>query len=693
MTELLTAAQMRAIEAAAIEAGAVTGLELMERAGRGTVEAILAEWPELAEGERRAVVLCGPGNNGGDGFVVARLLKERGWAVEVFLHGDSEGLPPDARANWERWVEIGRVQSMDASMFLRTGGLSLVVDAIFGIGLARRVPGQVGDVLRSVRHFRRRVALDVPSLLGSDDGVARAGWPYDIAAADLTVAFQRAKLGHYLGDGPRLCGRVRTVELQLEMRHLLAEAVAAGIRRPEDLVGWAFVPAVAGRTPGGITPYTRLTTAHPPRTLGSKFQGHKFDHGHALVLTGGPGRGGAARMAARGALRIGAGLVTLGCPPAALLENASRVDAIMTRSVRGAEGLAGMLEDARLNALCLGPGLGTGEREAALVRVALGGPAEAARDRAGEDPGAPGPTRGLDHPGAAGDAAGGDRGPGSGAEGPGDDGGLGPGADGRDSTDASSDRHPSSGAGALEMGEAGGSPGPTRGLDAPGAVAGPSGGNADRGLGSGAGAAEASGGDPAAAGAGGVPGEGVGGGSGASSDGARRDEGRRATVLDGDALTILGRESELFALLHARCVLTPHAGEFARLFPDLAERLRAPAETGPAYSKVDATREAAARAGCVVLFKGPDTVIAHPDGRAAINSAAYERSAPWLATAGAGDVLAGFIAGLLARGLEPMQAAEAAAWLHVECALEFGPGLIAEDLPEMLPRVLRRLGG
>jgi hydroxyethylthiazole kinase-like uncharacterized protein yjeF len=163
-------------------------------------------------------------------------------------------------------------------------------------------------------------------------------------------------------------------------------------------------------------------------------------------------------------------------------------------------------------------------------------------------------------------------------------------------------------------------------------------------------------------------------------------------VLDADALTILAREPELMGLLHERCVLTPHAGEFRRLFPDIAARLDAPAETGPAYSKVDAAREAAARAGCVVLLKGPDTVIAHPDGRAAINSAHYERSAPWLATAGAGDVLTGFVAGLLARGLEPMQAAEAAAWLHVECALEFGPGLIAEDLPEQLPAVLRRLG-
>ncbi len=163
----------------------------------------------------------------------------------------------------------------------------------------------------------------------------------------------------------------------------------------------------------------------------------------------------------------------------------------------------------------------------------------------------------------------------------------------------------------------------------------------------------------------------------------------RAMVLDADALTLIGCDTTLFAALHANCVLTPHGGEFSRLFPDIAERLNAPAMTGPAYSKVDATREAAKRAGCVVLFKGPVTVIAAPDGRCSINSAEYERAAPWLATAGSGDVLAGFITGLLARGFDPMNAAETAAWLHVECALNFGPGLIAEDIPEQLPSVFK----
>ena len=114
MSELLTSAQMRAIETAAIESGEVTGLELMERAGRGVVEAVFEEWPKLAQSSHRAVVLCGPGNNGGDGFVVARLLKEWGWEVEVFLYGNPEKLPPDAKVNYERWRALGAVSGLDA---------------------------------------------------------------------------------------------------------------------------------------------------------------------------------------------------------------------------------------------------------------------------------------------------------------------------------------------------------------------------------------------------------------------------------------------------------------------------------------------------------------------------------------------------------------------------------------------------
>ncbi|WP_299843069.1 NAD(P)H-hydrate dehydratase [uncultured Roseovarius sp.] len=524
MTELLTAAQMRAIEQAAIESGEVTGLELMERAGRGVVEAIFEEWPELAKTSHRAVVLCGPGNNGGDGFVVARLLKEWGWEVEVFLYGDPKKLPPDAKVNYERWGELGLVSAWQKQTVADLEA-DLFVDAVFGAGLTRALPAEVGEAHSEFyakgASFGRLVSIDAPSGLCMDSG-RYLGRYHGAVYSWLNVSFHRAGVGQYLDRGPAHCTKNVVKDIGLAEVGPETPVVLNSERYAEFRGIWEL-----------------FKSDHE----------HKYSHGHALILSGGSGKTGAARLAARGALRIGAGLVTIGVPPSAQMEVAAQVTAVMLRRVEDGDGLAAVLEDARFNALCLGPGLG-GEWAQALVPVAL------------------------------------------------TEGGMKP--------------HPTV---------------------------------------------------------------------------------RRSVVLDADALTAFEDAPEtLFEMLHENCVLTPHAGEFARLFPDIAEKLNAPTTKGPAYSKVDATREAAQRAGCVVLFKGPDTVIAAPDGRCCINSAQYERAAPWLATAGSGDVLAGFITGLLARGFDPMQATEMAAWLHVECARSFGPGLIAEDLPEELPKVFRSLG-
>jgi NAD(P)H-hydrate repair Nnr-like enzyme with NAD(P)H-hydrate dehydratase domain len=395
------------------------------------------------------------------------------------------------------------------------------------------------------------VSIDVPSGLCADSG---RDLGRHAILSDLTVTFQYLKVGQLVGDGPALCSRVVVKDIGIEPRRM-AHLNASGQS------GWILYPP--GAVPVGHAPDVHLLTM--AAGLGKQSATHKYSHGHALILSGPSGRGGAARLAARGSLRIGAGVVTVGCPLDAIPEHAARLEAVMLRPIHDADALARVLEDGRINALCLGPGMGTGDREAGLLAVALGMPV-------------PGLTRDLGHSGAQG----GPGGPGS-------------------------------------------SPG-------------------------------------------------------------------RGLLLDADALTLLAQHPDLFAALHGACVLTPHAGEFSRLFPDIAAKLAGPATKGPAYSKVDAAREAAARAGCVVLFKGPDTVIADPAGRAAVNSAHYDRAAPWLATAGSGDVLAGFITGLLARGFPPFDAACTGAWLHVECALGFGPGLIAEDLAEELPKVFRALG-
>jgi len=543
VTELLTAAQMRAIEMAAIESGQVAGLDLMERAGRGVVEAIFEVWPELEGGapaaggeggsapqpaasprgisgkiKQKVVVLCGPGNNGGDGFVVARLLHERGWVVELYLYGDPKKLRPDARVNYERWVDMGGVQHVRECDSKRIWQADLVVDALLGTGLTRPVDGHLRALIDRAQARDRGeigvlsgpkfVGVDVPSGLDADSGVGLGR----VMRSDLTVSFHRPKLGHFLRFGGQHCGQVVVKDIGLGGGNPSAQTLGEVARLVKAPVGFL------SKRPGS----------------------HKFANGHALVLSGPSGHTGAARLAARGALRVGAGVVTLGVPAQALQELASQVTAVMTRRIDEGRVLQEVLSDERINALCLGPALGI-ERVKELLPIALAA--------------------------------------------------------------------------------------------------------------------------------------------------------SRSTVLDADALSAFAGDPDgQFGLLHEDCVLTPHAGEFARLFPDLAEKLNTPPVKGPAYSKVEATREAARRAGCVVLFKGPDTVIAAPDGRCSVNSAAYDRQAPWLATAGSGDVLAGFITGFLARGFAPMQAAEAGAWLHVECALKFGPGLIAEDLPEQLPAVFRDLG-
>lgn len=492
MLELLTTAEMAAADRLAIASG-IPGMVLMEAAGRAVADAAMAMRPLRAE----VAVVCGPGNNGGDGFVAARLLAERGYAPRVLLVGERAVLKGDAAEAARRWPGPVEPASPD-----RLGAAALIIDALFGAGLVRPVDGLARAMIEAMNAAAAPVlAVDLPSGIQGTTGAVMGA----AVAATETVTFFRRKPGHLLLPGRLHCGPVRVADIGIPAS-VLGEVLPRAYANAPDLWRARF-------------PVPRIN-------------GHKYSRGHAVVLSGGLASTGAARLAARAALRAGAGLVTIASPREALAVNAGASLAVMVRPVDGAAEFAAMLEDRRYNAIVLGPGAGVGEPLRSAVGAALAG--------------------------------------------------------------------------------------------------------------------------------------------------------ERAVVLDADALTsFAGRLPELTAAVRAgssRAVLTPHEGEFARLFsnlPDITDN----------SSKLDRARAAASSLGAVVLFKGPDTVVAAPDGRAAIS----ENGPPWLATAGSGDVLAGIIAGLLAQGMPPFEAANAAAWLHGEAANAFGFGMISEDLPEALPAVLQRL--
>ncbi|MBV9429400.1 MAG: NAD(P)H-hydrate dehydratase [Bradyrhizobiaceae bacterium] len=490
--ELLTNAEMAEADRLAI-AGGAAGITLMENAGRAVADAVGARTPP---GSTIAIV-AGPGNNGGDGFVAGRLLAERGFTVRLALVGYREKLKGDAAEAASRFR--GSIEPASARLL---DGAGVVVDALFGAGLDRPVSAAAVDMIAAMNACGAPIiAVDLPSGINGTTGAVMGT---AVRAAE-SVTFFRRKPGHLLLPGRLHCGRVDVADIGIPTQVLERLSPKTFLNRP-----------------------TLWRTRFPvPR-----IEGHKYARGHAVVVSGGASHTGAARLAARAALRAGAGLVTIASPRDALAINAAASFAVMVRPVDGARELAGFLADRRLNALVLGPGGGVGQPMRDLVASGLAGP--------------------------------------------------------------------------------------------------------------------------------------------------------RAVVLDADALTSFEEHlDDLCAAIAARdhpVVLTPHAGEFARLFKS------EPEVTGKA-SKIEMARAAATRTGAVVLLKGPDTVVAAPDGRAAVN----DNAPAWLATAGAGDVLAGLIAGLLAQGMPGFEAAAAAAWVHGEAAARFGPGLIAEDLSEVVPAVYRAL--
>ena len=476
---LLTCAEMAAADKAAIASG-IPGTALMEAAGAAAARHIQAHFKRQA-----TLVLCGPGNNGGDGYVVARHLAAAGWPVAV-----AELSPPRGGSDAEHMATLwtGPTEAAEPAALARA---TLFVDALFGAGLARPLDGRAAELVAALAG-RKIVAIDVPSGVAGDTGAVLGV----AAAAALTVTFFRRKPGHLLYPGRGLCGRT----------------VVADIGMPENLPA-AIRPAAFRNSPA------LWQAAFPVPTADS----NKYTRGQVLVV-GGATTTGAARLAARAAARVGAGLVTLASPTPAIPIYAADFAALIVRPMDDLGDFSTLLADRRRNCVLLGPGNGVDAACRARVELAL--------------------------------SAG------------------------------------------------------------------------------------------------------------------------KKCVLDADALSVFGdAPAALFARLTPEAVLTPHDGEFERLFPDLVG------------SRLARARAAAARADAVVLLKGADTVVAHPDGRACI----CDTAPPFLASAGAGDVLAGLVAGLVAQGMPSFEAAAAAVFLHAACARTAGPGLVADDLAACLPRVLAEL--
>jgi hydroxyethylthiazole kinase-like uncharacterized protein yjeF len=311
---ILTVAEMIAAEARAI-AGGVAATTLMERAGAAAAEAIRTRFSP-----RPCVIWCGPGNNGGDGYVIARHLKRRGWPVRV------EALAPPAtpEARWAAGRWRGETHPLNPDM----SPARLYVDALFGAGLSRPLSGAAAQLALAAAGLAKRiVAIDVPSGVSADTGAAAGGGA--CLTAGLTITFHRRKLAHALQRGRTLCGEIVVADIGLE-----ANDAEVGLHENEPSL-WA-----AG------FPWPRADS-------------HKHARGRLVVISGGPWNTGAARLSARAGLRIGAGVVTVLSPPDALASNAAHLEAVMLQPFDDATALTAAAE--RADAAVIGPAAGVGE--------------------------------------------------------------------------------------------------------------------------------------------------------------------------------------------------------------------------------------------------------------------------------------------------------------------------------------------
>jgi hydroxyethylthiazole kinase-like uncharacterized protein yjeF len=326
---ILTVDEMARADQAAIERG-ISGETLMANAGAAIFDAILARWQP-----QPTAVLCGPGNNGGDGFVVARLLREAGWDVRVALLGDREALKGDAKIHAERWTgDVCRISPTILS------GVGLVVDALFGAGLSRPLEGMAKETIAAIRD-KACVAVDVPSGVHGDSGEVLGIAPN----AALTVTFFRKKAAHLLLPGRFKCGDITVADIGIPADVLDDIRTQKAVNGPEL---WS----------------AKLPMSQPEH--------HKYSRGYA-VISGSADMPGAAILAAMGARRAGAGMLTITVPKeAAAIYRLSQLGAVI-QLVRGTGTFTEVVGDARVKAVLIGPGHGvtvaTRERTLAALRL------------------------------------------------------------------------------------------------------------------------------------------------------------------------------------------------------------------------------------------------------------------------------------------------------------------------------------
>mgnify|MGYP001793525183 CR=1 FL=1 len=361
---LLIAAEVREIDARAVQAG-VSGAALMARAGASVAQCaqdmLRAKTPRSA----RVAVLCGPGKNGGDGFVAARLLAGRGYRVDLWdipPAGDPAQEVLEATAAWT--ADHPTLPLADAA----TDGSALpnadlVIDALFGVGLTRALTGEPATIARLLRSRGSPpvLSVDIPSGVCSDTGIVRG----EAFQATRTVTFVAPKLGHFLGDGALLAGDLTVAQIGAPPSAI--NAALENSTRPVTLA----TPSVFAQ------PLTKQTSIKP--TLAKQRpDAHKYDYGHAVVASGGLGASGAARLAAHAALRVGAGLVTVAAPQEAVPECAAHLTSVMLRETAGLDDWGALLSDPRVTSLALGPGMSRGRganpsRTCEVVEAVLAG--------------------------------------------------------------------------------------------------------------------------------------------------------------------------------------------------------------------------------------------------------------------------------------------------------------------------------